>query len=201
MTLPTALYQHYPTRVDPLLLGFECHSVLRDRWGNYDYYGFLEDDLVLQDPWFFEKLRWFNSCLGPDKLLQPNRFERGRDPRNLKVYVDGDLKPELTAHLGPKEAEPVLRSSVMGVSAQFQRPLNPHSGCFFLNHEQLQRWIHQPYFLDRDTSFVGPLESAATLGVARCFAIYKPANANAGFLEIEHHGEGFLSKIRYVSGA
>jgi hypothetical protein len=38
-------------------------------------------------------------------------------------------------------------------------------------------------FFDRDTSFIGPLESAATLGIMRAFRIYKPAPEHAAFLE------------------
>ena len=49
----------------------------------------------------------------------------------------------------------------------------------------------------RDTSFVGPLESAATLGIMRTFKVYKPARENANFLEVEHYGRRFSSLIRY----
>ena len=48
----------------------------------------------------------------------------------------------------------------------------------------------------RDTSFLGPLESAATLGILRTFSIYKPAPENAAFLEIAHAGNAFLGLIR-----
>jgi hypothetical protein len=57
-------------------------------------------------------------------------------------------------------------------------------------------WAAQPHFLDRDTGFIGPLESAATLGIMRTFRVYKPAVENASFLEIEHHGTAFISQLR-----
>ena len=47
---------------------------------------------------------------------------------------------------------------------------------------------------------VGPLESAATLGVMRTFRVYKPADANAAFLELEHTGSGFLNRIKPPTG-
>ena len=47
-------------------------------------------------------------------------------------------------------------------------------------------------FLDGDCSFAGPLESAASLGVMKNFRIYKPAYANAGFLEIRHLHNRYL---------
>jgi hypothetical protein len=83
----------------------------------------------------------------------------------------------------------------MEQNVKFQRSLNPHSGCYFLNAEQLEYWTKQPHFLDRDCSFIGPLESAATLGMMKTFKIYKPSPANSNFLEIQHFGANFLSLI------
>jgi hypothetical protein len=84
----------------------------------------------------------------------------------------------------------------LGIPIRFCRPANPHSGCFFLNAAQMSRWAARPDFLDRDTSFIGPLESAATLGIMRTFRVYKPTVENANFLEIEHHGTGFIGQLR-----
>ncbi len=60
----------------------------------------------------------------------------------------------------------------------------------------METWARQPYFLDRDTRFIGPLESAATLGIMRTFRVYKAAAENAGFFEIEHFGTSFLGQLR-----
>jgi hypothetical protein len=196
ISIEPSLFHHSPSDVDPMTLGLSCHEVLRDRCGNYDYYCFLEDDLILHDPWFFAKLAWFTQRVGNDKLLQPNRFERGTGTRHHKVYLDGDLKPRTTAPFQDVNEESSLNSTVMGVPIRFQRPLNPHSGCFFLNADQMQHWAKQSYFNKPDTSFIGPLESAATLGVMKTFKIYKPTRENASFLEIEHSGDQFLRKIR-----
>jgi hypothetical protein len=59
----------------------------------------------------------------------------------------------------------------------------------------MEYWANQPHFLDRDTRFIGPLESAATLGIMKTFRIYKPAPEHANFLEIQHFGSDFLSLI------
>ncbi len=187
---------HFATDEQPIRLGFRCHNVLRDRWGNYDYYCFLEDDLSLTDPWFFEKLRWFNSHVGDDKLLLPNRFEKADGLAYDKCYLDGDLREEATKPFQDVHHNPELTSTVMGKPIRFVRPLNPHSGCFFLNAAQMQRWIQQPDFGIPASSFIGPLESAATLGIMKTFHVYKPAVEHAGFLEIEHDGNRFLSLIR-----
>jgi hypothetical protein len=196
LPLGPGYFTHHPTDVEPLLLEFECHAVLRDRLGDYDYYCFLEDDLILHDPWFFVKLAWFTGHVGDDCLLQPNRYEVARDAIVHKAYIDGELAERATAPFQDTHDSPPLVGDVLGVRALFRRTGNPHAACFFLNARQMEHWARQPYFLDRDTRFVGPLESAATLGIMRTFKIYKPAPENAAFLEVEHFGNAFLSRIR-----
>jgi hypothetical protein len=190
------LYQPYPVDDDPKLLGFHCQTILRDRWGNYDYYCYLEDDLILHDPWLFQKLQWFTGHVGDDKLLLPNRFERSANLAYKKCYVDGDLAKSLTEKFQDVSDQPQLSSTVLGASTRFVRPLNPHSGCYFLNARQMQHWTKQPHFGSQDATFIGPLESAATLGIMRTFKIYKPAPENASFLEIEHFDNHYIRKIR-----
>lgn len=190
------LFEHITTDCRPDLLGYECQALLRDHWGDYDYYAYLEDDLVLHDPWFFVKLAWFNRAVGDDKLLQPNRYERGPGPLVHKAYVDGDLEDRVTERFQRVADEPHLEEAVFGKRIVFLRTRNPHSGCYFLNADQMKHWIEQPFFCDRATSFIGPLESAATLGVMRAFKVYKPAPQVASFLEIEHFNTQFLSQIR-----
>jgi len=189
-------FEHDPTDSQPLALGFACRAVLRERIGLYDFYCYLEDDLIVRDPWFFTKLAWFNGHLGNERLLQPNRYERARKGIVLKAYVDGDLADHVIQPFGDPALDAVLRSQFLGREVVFQRPKNPHSGCYFLNASQMASWAARADFLDLDASFIGPLESAATLGVLRAFKIYKPARENAAFLEIEHHGTAFVGQIR-----
>ncbi len=195
LPVPRQIYRHHATQAEPLMLGFECHALLRDSLGRYDYYCYLEDDLILHDPWFFIKLNWFSSQAGDLNLLQPNRYEISPPGRVGKVYIDGDLLPRATAQFQKVEDRPELKGNIMEQPVIFQRALNPHSGCFFLNAKQMAHWASQPYFLDRDTSFIGPLESVATLGIMRTFRIYKPGPAYASFLEIQHFGTAFLNLI------
>jgi len=195
LPLPAHFYKHHSTHAEPMLLGFSCQEVLRDSLGQYDYYCFLEDDLIISDPWFFIKLAWFTKMTGDRHLLQPNRYEVSPQGLVRKAYIDGDLAPRVTAPFQNVQEEPEFKGQVMGSPVIFRRALNPHSGCYFLNAAQMAHWAEQPYFLDRDTSFVGPLESAATLGIMKTFRIDKPAPSNAGFLEIQHYGNGFLSLI------
>ncbi|MEX2118613.1 MAG: hypothetical protein WD847_03310 [Pirellulales bacterium] len=195
--LPVAvdLYRQHATQAEPLLLGFECQAVLRDALGQYDYYCYLEDDLVLHDPWFFQKLAWFDRLAPADCLLQPCRYEMPAYVVAHKLYVDGDLAPHVAGRFRRQPAPGDVEGETLGASVQFSPALNPHSGCYFLNDRQMRQWASQPHFLDRDTSFVGPLESAATLGILKTFHVYKPVAGQAGFLEIEHFGTQFLSLV------
>jgi hypothetical protein len=195
LQLPSHFYKHHPTQAEPMLLGFECQAVLRDCLGQYDYYCFLEDDLILHDPWFFVKLNWFTQQATDQSLLQPNRYEVSTQALTCKAYIDGDLAPRVTAPFQNLLEQPELNGKIMGMPIVFRRALNPHSGCYFLNANQMAHWASQNYFLDRDTSFVGPLESAATLGVMKTFKIYKTLPEYASFFEIQHFGTGFLSLI------
>jgi hypothetical protein len=196
LPLPAGSYTHQPTACPPPLLGFECHAVFRDRLGDYDYYAYLEDDIIAHDPWLFVKLGWFAAQLGDGVLLQPNRYELGPLGLVHKAYIDGDLELPATAPFQNVEEAPIATGRLLGTSVTFVRAKNPHAGCFFLNSRQMESWTREPYFLDRDTSFIGPLESAATLGVMRTFRIYKASAESASFLEIEHFGTNFLSNLR-----
>jgi len=167
----------------PMHLGFACHTLLQERAGAHDVYAFIEDDLVLHDPDFLTKLAWFGAEFGDAVLLQPNRFENG--PRGTRVYVDGDL-PAVTPRPPPVPGAGELTAINLGRPLRFLRRLNPMSGCFFLSAAQLARWIASPYARDRDSSLLGPLESAQILPILKLFAIYKPAIEVAHFLEIEH---------------
>jgi hypothetical protein len=195
LALPYHFYRHHPTQAEPLLLGFECQAVLRDCLGQYDYYGFLEDDLILHDPWFFVKLEWFIKQAGELSLLQPNRYEVSTHTPTCKTYIDGDLAPRVTAPFQNVQEQPQFQGHIMGHPITFQRALNPHAGCYFLNADQMAYWVSQPDFLDRDVSFVSPLESAATLGIMKAFRVYKTIPEQANFLEIQHFGQGFLDLI------
>jgi hypothetical protein len=195
LSVPAHFYQHYPTQAEPLMLGFECQAVLRDCLGKYDYYCFLEDDLIINDPWFFIKLNWFTKGSSDLSLLQPNRYEVSTHHLSTKAYIDGDLAPQVTARFQNVKEKTKFVGTIMGMPINFQRTFNPHSGCYFLNGKQMEYWASKSYFLDRDTSFVSPLESAATLGIMKTFRVYKPIVENASFLEIQHFGMQFISMI------
>ena len=176
----------------PKYLGFEAQRFLASRLDHsYDLYGYFEDDLIIHDPWFFKKIDWFRSHAGDDCLLLPHRVEFDRDPSNVdRFFIDGPMEESDLRFVIPNPS-PSLASPSPGGPIYFESPKNPHSGCFVLSQSQLKHWASKKYWLDRDASFVSPLESAATLGIAKTFRLYKPVMAMGSWLELQHWGTSF----------
>jgi len=196
LNLPEGFYTQRNSNLEnPKLLGFECQKILKENLGKYDYYCFMEDDLIINDSLFFEKIKWFNKGTENINLLQPNRYEISPRHNVLKSYVDGDINPKATDNFQNIQEFSHMHTNFLGQKILFQRPLNPHSGCFFLTQQQMEYWVNQPHFLNMGVSFISPLESSATLGIMKTFRVYKPIVQNASFLEIQHFGDAFLGLI------
>ncbi len=185
LTVPAGFYQHQEHEVDPRHLGFVCRQILGEQEGNYDWYGYMEDDLRIHDPWFFQKLKWFQSWAGIECVWQPHRFEWGEHPP-YKIYVDGPLARRVTEPFQSLDQHSFLHAEWGGLMLTFKRPRNPHAGCYFVSQDQLAFWKTHASFDPIDTSFVGPLESAATLSLMQTFRVYKTIPRQANLLEIEH---------------
>ncbi|MBM4146312.1 MAG: calcium-binding protein [Nitrospira sp.] len=185
---------HVSTDSDPKYLGFVCHSIMKNYLGQFDYYCYMEDDLIIQDPFFFKKLEWFNQEIGNDYVLQPNRYELSDKGIFKKLYIDGYL-PEhwIKPHKDLSQLKDIYKE-FLGQKIRFYASSNPHSGCFFLNKAQFEMWSSKPFYLDGDPSFIGPLESAATLGILKCFQPYKAAPENANFFEILHGDNRYIEE-------
>lgn len=193
--VPPKAFEHVDAACPGPLLGYACHAELKRRLGQFDYYCYVEDDLLVRDPWWFQKLAWFSSQMGEECLLQPNRYELSRDGSGVKVYIDGDLPDAATERYQDVSIDRQRIASYLGTDIMFRRALNPHAGCFFLTAAQLEEWSKRSYFLDRDRSFYSPLESAASVGIMRTFRVYKPALEAANFLEVQHCGDAWMRKI------
>ena len=192
-------FHHQPVQADPMMIGFACHQILKANLGKYDYYCYLEDGLLVTDPDFFKKLKWFNSQFGEDAVLFPHRYEISTTQPLHKLYIDGPVRPDFTAQWQDVNDRRHLQAEVMGDSLTFERWTNPHSGCFFLNSRQMEKWVASASFKERDCSFAGPLESAASMGIMKTFRIYKPAPASAGFFEIQHLHNRYLGEALKTS--
>lgn len=187
--LPRSAFRHVVVECDPLKLGIVAQEGLKE--SGYDYYCYTEDDIAVHDPSFFQKLQWFTSIYGPAWVLQPNRYEIDRRGRVWKTYVDGGMVPVERTGTATLPGAEVLAQDVLGRRVVFEEPLNRHSGCFFLNRLQRDHYMAVNHDLDRQPYYVGPLETAATLGVMRAFRVLKATGASKDFLEVEHVGARF----------
>ncbi len=173
-------------------LGFEAQRFLSSRISDgFDLFGYMEDDLVIHDPYFFRKIDCFRKENGDECLLLPNRMELVSKPHPVdKFYIDGPVRKEDGIKLISHPCSEI-NSEWLGRQITFETPLNPHSGCFFLSRAQLLHWTQQPHWQDGDSSWISPLESAATLGIAKTFRIFKPSMKHASWLELQHWGNSF----------
>ena len=193
------MFRHHATSADPLMLGFEGHKLLRDARGQYDYYGFVEDDIVIVDPLFLRKRRLFDQNFGPQALLQPNRYEASPTGPVHKLYVDYRLNPRVTERYQNLADTPRLELPFLGDSIGFERTPYPSAGCFFLNDEQLSILVASPHFLDGDVSYLSPLDSAVTLSVMKTFRVYKPVLDQAWFLEVLHASPRWIGSVTQIA--
>jgi hypothetical protein len=192
LLVPPAFFRHIPVQADPMLIGFACRHLLKANLGKYDYYCYMEDDLLVVDPLFLRKLVWFNQIFGDEAVLFPHRFETSEKESLHKLYIDGPVREDFSAKWQDINDRRIMHAEVFGEKVSFERWANPHSGCFFLNARQMEKWAATPDFAAPDCSFAGPLESAATLGIMKNFRIYKPAFDAAGFFEIRHLHNRYL---------
>lgn len=187
--LPPGLFRLHSAEVDdPRFLGFTCYDVLREEFGRYDWYCFLEDDIVITDPLFFWKLQAFYNAVGDARyLLQPNRYEVAAAE---KAYIDGPLWEDSAEFLSQLRLPGCVEEIQLpfGASTFRMTPAeNPHSGCFFLTPAHLRHMLEQPWYGERVAGYAGPLESAATMYIMTLFHLFKPTEECAAFLEVRHH--------------
>jgi hypothetical protein len=162
---------------DPFLLGFAAQEIFVANKNKFDFFMFLEDDIVIYDQCLIQKIKDFNfECGSQKKILLPNRYEMHE---GKKFYID--MVPV---------ADPVVHNRLSEFcnkdEIKFAEPINPHSGFYCLSREQLDLWIASNRHWFNKTSFVGPLESAATGCLMECFDIYRPTADNIDFFEVRH---------------
>lgn len=180
---------------NPRMLGFTAHQFMADHRNQYDMFIYSEDDLKILDGMLPARIMGFQEKFGYRRLLQPNRFEWNVSAASLKTYIDGYIPPDwIDPYVTPLIDEDFLHHPLPARLISCRRAINPHAGFFAITAEQLHYWIGKPYFGDLDCSFVSPLESAATLGMMKTFAVYKPFGRDAGFLEIEHMDNRYSSE-------
>jgi hypothetical protein len=174
------------TQNEPRKIGFHCHKILARYRDDYDLFGYLEDDMAIEDPFFFDKIAWFNETFGDHYLLQPNRFEGVAERGGTKVYVDGPI-PDDGIEIVPRQfTGEKLSARMLAQDVEFEAKRNPMAGCFFLTRAQLSRWMERQDFGQPRVEYFGTMECAQILGPALTFTVMKPTGITSDFLEIRH---------------
>lgn len=159
-----------------------------------DYSMYLEDDLVIQDCHYLDKIAWFCSQLEHHFVLMPHRREPTVSNSPKHLYVDGPIKPSHQAESVWANDETVKAQIRFwnGEVITFAEASNPHSGSFCISNQQtdLLRSVAWP-----PSEFVGPLETAATGTVMSVLQILKPTWNFREFLTLEHSNPSFLHTI------
>ncbi len=178
--LPKYQIQHIQVQeeldCDPMFVGFRIQENLVNQVESFDWFIFIEDDIVINDAFFIEKLENFNqSCGYEDAVLLPHRYEIDK---GIKQYIDLTIDTELAWN----------KLSIVNISGiKFAEYTNPHAGMYCLSQTQLRRWIKSGRSWRNQELIVGPLESAVTFCLLECFALYKPHPDNLRFLEVRHY--------------
>ena len=120
LEIPTKYYHKVNVNVSsPRYLGFGCLRLLKMMNNQYDYYCFLEDDIVIHDPLLFKKVSWFESMLGINYLLQPHRYITIESPGYLKFYCDNEIRKVVTKKWIDFEKKPKLQVPFYGEMIDF----------------------------------------------------------------------------------
>ncbi|MBF2028608.1 MAG: hypothetical protein IGS48_17895 [Oscillatoriales cyanobacterium C42_A2020_001] len=171
-----SLVLHEAIDCDPMYIGFVAQDQLATQVTQHDWFVFIEDDIVLSDSFFLEKIEQFNRVYGHDNaLLFPNRYEMSQ---GKKSYIDLTIDRDL--------AWDRLSRFAIG-NVKFAECTNPHAGIYCLSQAQMRRWIASGRSWKNRPLMVGPLESAATFCLLECFAIFKPHPTNLNYLEVRHY--------------
>lgn len=175
---------------DPMFVEFKAQDLFIEFIDEYDYFLFLEDDIVIHDSCILDKIDVFNKY-SPDKtaILFPHRYEMFN---GVKFYIDmGEIN-------GEKAKFNKLSSFKIG-EIEFAECHNPHSAFYCLSKEQMKIWELSGRNWYNIVSACGKLESAATFCLFEAFTLYKPHPRNINFLEVEH-GDDKYSKMYNPEG-
>jgi hypothetical protein len=185
------LVLHQLELADPMQLPLAAVRQLLDMAPPADLQLYLEDDLVVQDLRYADKLAWFHHRTAHRFVLMPHRMEPSVANAPQRLFVDGPIK-------SVRQGEPVWASEEQvvacgrfwdGQEISFMAASNPHSGSFCLSEPQLEQLRTAPW---PPAPFVGPLETAATGTVLGHFPVLKPSWACRDFLTLEHGNPSFL---------
>ncbi len=154
---------------------------------DYDLIGYMEDDLLIEDPEFFKKLLYLDSQINDNYAFLPHRCEhiKGKGDVILSGDPDGG-RPDLFWDTG----ESIKINWPLG-NKKFYRATNPHSGCYFLSQRQALKVVEYWERCNWQASFQlsGPLEQAASGMLLPVLKVMKPIPSDYKFLMVRHLDE------------
>lgn len=161
---------------DPMFVEFRLQEEFVNKVDEFEWFLFIEDDIILYDAFTIEKLEKFNQQSGfENAILYPNRYEMYE---GTKRYIDLTVEKDFVWN---------KLSSVEIEEVKFAEFSNPHAAFYCLSRKQMKQWIKSGRVWKNQVINVGPLESAATFCLLECFSIYKPHPSNLNYFEVRHY--------------
>jgi len=186
ISCPASYYHQVDIESEPILLGFAAQKMMLELSGQYDYYCYLEDDIIINDPYFFVKLDYFNSQAPERHLLLPQRYETPWIQGKLKKYYYSKLYSDLGYH---KQGEkvPAYRFDFLGKTIKLKQPGLVHAGCYFLTARQFDLLAETEAFANHEGILLdNALDAAASNAIGRHFIVFKADVDNMDYFEVEH---------------
>lgn len=165
---------------DPLYTEFRAQDEFISRIQDYDWFLFMEDDMVIRDSNFLDKLNYFNENINnPRIVLRPNCYEmyNGR-----KYYIEATYNEQDNTLKLVNNSLSVIEIGEL----KFCEYENSHVPLYCLTQEQLQIWADSGQQWKNKVMMVSPLESAGTACLFECFSLYFPHPDNLHFFEVMH---------------
>lgn len=160
---------------DPMFVEYRIQDVFMGQAEDYDWFMLIEDDILILDSLFLEKISHFNDISSDVScLLTPNRYEMYQ---GKKSYIDITIS---------RDCAWSEVSSIVDNGVKFSECVNPHSAMYCLSKDQLRHWEKSGRTWKNQIVMVGPLESAATFCLLESFNLYKPHPQNLNYLEVRH---------------
>ena len=170
---------------DKMNLPLKATRHLLENCAGYDIVGYMEDDITIEDDYFFQKIGCIHRDIPEEYAIIPHRCEVMEQIGEVILSGDPDGgRPDLFWDTGEKIAYKWPTGIVT-----FYRATNPHSGCFFLSQRQarsvLKHWEEQNW--ESAFQLSGPLEQAASGRLLRILKVMKPIPQDYKFLKVMHN--------------
>lgn len=186
--LISATQEYFSSQQDPMLVEFDSYDLFLENVKKYDYFFFLEDDIIINDALWMHKIDYFNTEINdPSILLFPHRYEYDN---GVKFYNDQIMHSTMESDRY-RYAE---WSTIKIGGIKFCQYENPHAAIHCLTRKQVEYWSQKGNPLRNVVTAFGTLESAATFNLYHAFSIYKPHPECLGYLEVRHLGNKYMKQ-------